>query len=87
MNLEVFANLSSFGFSRLNLLSFNCRQGDFAERVDELIKGCKAFVIGKAPVKSEIDLLRDNGDFERAENVIKENIGNVCAGFFTVNFY
>ncbi len=57
-----------------NRFSFNGVKRDFAERVNENIKRRKAFVARQTFDETKINLLRDNGDFECAENVIKKNI-------------
>ena len=60
-------------------------QRDFAERIDEKMKIRKAPVAGQAFHEAKINLLRDDGDFESAENVIKKHRGYVAPGLFEVH--
>ncbi len=69
-----------------NRAAFNRPIRDFSERIDENIERRKALVLGETFGESEINLLRDDGEFECAENVIKNDVGNSFCRIFLHTF-
>ncbi len=70
----------------LNFVFLNSAQSNFAERIYKKIKIRKAFVSRKTFVETKVNLLRDDGDFESSENVIKKYFGQIAPGSRRIHF-